>query len=260
MENSTMSEIVIFEQLEADILLLERANKEKKFDVEIPEEYQDCQDWCKKHRKVEIGLEKLRKEAKSDYLRLGREVDAEAKSWTERVAVMAAPHRALLADKEARLQAVIDAKAKEAEAKAEYEEDERLAWLEYRERKAQAIIDAAEKAEKDKAAEIEKINAAVLTEKKQKEAVAEAVAKTKREAAKETERVAAAQFEKERKEHEEKNQLAAEKLQRELDEDHRNQIHGEIYRELRKLLAPLDTQAVLDALNAGQIPHTKIKY
>lgn len=162
------NEITVFKEFEANLATLEESNAGMKF-PDTPDGIAERRAWHRKLRKATNALSKLRKDTGADYLRLKREVDAEAKAIQVRLDVMELPHKTELDRIEAELQAVIDKKAAEAEAKAEYEKDERLAWLDYRERKAQAIIDAAEeteraeKATKDEAERQKQIEADKLT-------------------------------------------------------------------------------------------------
>lgn len=161
-KNMETTGITVFKQFEADIKVLEAANIDKTFDLKTSEGLQDCRAWVKKHRKVEIEIDKLRKKTGADLLAQTKALNAEAKEITGRVSTMIAPHRASLKVKDDAIQKEIDDLAAANALKAEIELDERLAYLEYGERKlkaaqdeqkaiedaAQAVIDKAEAAEK----------------------------------------------------------------------------------------------------------------
>jgi len=174
------TEITVFKQFETDLATLEESNAGMEF-PDTPDGIDERRKWYRKLRKGTNALDKIRKEAGAEYLRLKREVDAEAKTIQVRLDVMELPHKIVLDDIEAALQKEIDDLAEKNRLQAEYEEDERLAWLDYRERKAQAIIDADEQAKRDKKAEIDAINAKVLAGKKQKDAVDAALAQVEQD-------------------------------------------------------------------------------
>ena len=74
----TTTALTVFEQFEADLVCLEEANAGMDFNVESPEGEAECRAWHRKLRKGWNAVEKIRKETKADYIRLGKEVDEEA--------------------------------------------------------------------------------------------------------------------------------------------------------------------------------------
>ena len=123
-------ELTVFEQFEADLVCLEEANANMDFDVETADGEAECRDWHKKLRKGWNAVEKIRKDSKAEYLRLGREVDAEAKKYQSRVDAMAKPHKDKLDAKEARIRAELEAKIAAEELAKEIEQAEREAYIE----------------------------------------------------------------------------------------------------------------------------------
>ena len=189
-------ELTVFKPFEADLATLEESNAGMEFE-DTPDGIADRRVWYKKLRKGNSALNKIRIEAKAEYLRLGREVDAEAKTIQVRLDVMEKPHKTALDAIEAAIQAEIDTKAAEAEAKAAKDEADRIADIEAREKRIEELEakikadDDAAKAEADqierekqieadklaavedakRKAEIDTINAKVLADKAVKDAV-----------------------------------------------------------------------------------------
>jgi len=123
-----MSEITVYGDLEANLLELEKANADKKFDVSTSDGEAECRAWHRRLRKGWNGIETIRKASKADYIRMGKECDAEANEFKDRFDKMAAPHKALL-----------DAKQAEEDAKiAKIVEDKRIADAKIEQDKADA--------------------------------------------------------------------------------------------------------------------------
>lgn len=148
------TELTVFNEFETGLVLLEESNAEKEFPA-TPEGLADRRAWYKKLRKGTNALDKLRKDAGADYLRLGREVNAEAKTIQVRLDVMELPHKIILDTEDAKIRKEIDDLAAKAEAESAAKEAKRIADLEEREAKAQAIIDKAEQVERDAKAALE---------------------------------------------------------------------------------------------------------
>ncbi len=271
------TEIVAFKEFELGLVTLEESNADMEFDMTTPEGIDKCRKWYRTLRKGTNALDKIRKETGADYLRLKREVDAEAKTIQVRLDVMEMPHKIALDDIEAAEQAEIDRIAAEAEAKVAKEEADRIKTLEEREKKAQAIIDAAEakqakadRIERDKRiAEDAAANARREEEDKRiiEEGRQKAQAKLAAETAEREKKEALAKAEKEKKDailevqrkaHEAKGKLAAKQLkektdaqavideadkveaERVADVEHRKEVEGDIHHDMTMVVTPIE--------------------
>ncbi len=255
------TEIVAFKEFELGLVTLEESNAGMEFDMTTPEGIDKCRKWYRTLRKGTNALDKIRKETGADYLRLKREVDAEAKTIQVRLDVMEMPHKIALDDIEVAEQAEIDRIAAEAIAKAEYDEDERLAWLEYRERVITEKEDAQKAVEDEacEAAEQVKRNeeAAVVTRK----AVADAVLDTERKAHEAKGKLAAKQL-KEKTDAQavidEADKVEAERV---ADVAHQTNIHLEITESLSGYTRnAANADMLMAAIVDGRVPHIKIVY
>lgn len=166
----------VFDQELADF---KEMNSKMKFDIETYEGETDCKKYLARVGKLRIGVEKLRKSIKKEYLEKGREVDAEAKAYQEEIAAIDAVHSVpLKALEQKRINEAL-AEQEAEKARIRKEEEERIAELERRE----AVI-----AEKEaKAREIEEAAQAeamrVQREKEIADAKVEAAEEAKRQAA-----------------------------------------------------------------------------
>jgi hypothetical protein len=254
------NEITVFKEFESNLATLEESNAGMEF-PDTPDGIDERRKWYKTLRKGTNALDKIRKEAGAEYLRLGREVNAEAKSIQVRLDAMELPHKTELDRIEAEVQAEIDEKAKIAEAAAALIEDERLAY-----------IDNQEWENNKKAAELADQELA-LKEK------ADAAQKAIDDAAQAVKDEAAAKLLEEQIAHKAKNDLIAEQLvtknaeQAKIDEadakerlrvadvKHRKSIEDAIYKALLPFVdSKTEACCVLEAIKSGLIPHTEIKY
>ena len=277
------TDLVVFEQFEQDIVTFEEVNAELTFEIETEEGEKECKKYLAKLRKVRNRIEKLRKDTKKEFLDKGRAVDAEAKSFMERIDAMHdihdAPIRAL---EQARLDAEIDKREKEqAELKAA--EEKREADLKEREEKAQAIIDQAAKVEAERVAERqaierkEELEAAALlaaenatlkaaqdaieAEAKAKQAVIDAVAETERKAQVEADRLAKEVSDKYAAQQAEQDTIDAGILARQQDEDHRRQYNNLALDAINaKIDDPQTSLRLVKAIVNGEIPNISMNY
>ena len=289
------TEMTVFKEFETGLATLEESNAGMEFD-DTPEGIADRRQWYKKLRKASNALDNIRKDAGAEYLRLGREVNSEAKSIQVRLDVMEKPHKDALDAIEAAEQKVIDDLAAAAEKEKAEAEEKRLADLAEREAKAQAIIDAAEKKEREaksahEAAEREKqIEADKLTavEQAKRNAAEQAardkiaiIAKAKQDsidaANKAEEEKQEAIMQERRIAHEKENNRIAQELaeknkQAEIDAkesarvadvEHREDIEKEFAQSIVDEclhISPDHALLVLDAIKAGKIKHVQIVY
>jgi colicin import membrane protein len=103
------SEIAAFSPFYADLATLEKDNAATVFDYESKAGNKDARSHVHKLRKTKGALEKVRKEAKADYLRLGRAVDSEASEIEARIESMIAVHQVKLDEIEQREAARVSA-------------------------------------------------------------------------------------------------------------------------------------------------------
>lgn len=103
------SEIAAFSPFYADLATLEKDNAATVFDYESKGGNKDARSHVHKLRKTKGALEKVRKEAKADYLRLGRAVDSEAADIESRIEAMIAVHQVKLDEIEQRETARVSA-------------------------------------------------------------------------------------------------------------------------------------------------------
>ena len=279
--------ITVFNEFETGLATLEATNETKVFDMTTSDGVADCRAWHKKLRKATNALDKIRKDAGAEYLRLGREVNAEAKTIQVRLDVMELPHKTALDAIEATLQAKIDAVAAAAEAQAEYDEDERLAHLENREIDATAKETAlkaqadALQVEKDKieAVEVAKQQVAEEASKVLKALIAKDV-KDKQDALDkaEADKQAAIQAVKDKQAQDEADRLAKESAakakqevldgierKRVADVEHRKEVEGDIHHDMTRIVTPIEefddvVPAIITAIKSGLIPHLQIVY
>ena len=277
------TEITAYKELEAGLSTLEESNASMVF-PDSPDGLAERRAWYRKLRKATNALDKLRKTEKAEYLRLGREVDSEAKTIQTRLDVMEKPHKDILDAEDARLQKEIDDLAEKNRLEAEAKEAARLKDLEERETKAQAIIDAAAKVEADRIAEQEaaerakKIEAdklaAVEEAKRQAEQDAKdakekaerekqaAMAEEKRKAEAETARIKKEIADKYKAEQDEKARLEKIEAERIADENYRCSVKQIIFDAIIEKVGTSreDTEAIVDAIAMDEIPHLTIKY
>lgn len=100
--DAVKSEIAAFSPFYADLATLEKDNAATVFDYESKGGNKDARSHVHKLRKTKGALEKVRKEAKADYLRLGRAVDSEASDIEARIEAMIAVHQVKLDEIEQR--------------------------------------------------------------------------------------------------------------------------------------------------------------
>ena len=103
------SEIAAFSPFYADLATLEKDNAATVFDYESKGGNKDARSHVHKLRKTKGALEKVRKEAKADYLHLGRAVDSEAADIENRIEAMIAVHQVKLDEIEQRETARVSA-------------------------------------------------------------------------------------------------------------------------------------------------------
>ena len=277
------TEITVFNEFETGLATLEATNETKVFDMTTSDGVADCRAWHKKLRKATNALDKIRKDAGAEYLRLGREVNAEAKTIQVRLDVMELPHKTALDAIEATLQAKIDAVAAAAEAQAEYDEDERLAHLENREidataketaLKAQADalqvekdkIEAVEVAKQQVAEEASKVLKALIAKDAKDKQDALDKAEADKQTAIDAEKAKAAQIETERLAKEvadqaEIDQKAKIERVRVADETHRHAVELKVWNCLLSLAGNDKAAAdIFEAIKTNEIPHVTIIY
>lgn len=103
------SEIAAFSPFYADLAQLEKDNTATVFLYDTKSGNKDARSHVHKLRKTKGALEKVRKEAKADYLRLGRAVDSEAADIESRIEAMIAVHQVKLDEIEQRETARVSA-------------------------------------------------------------------------------------------------------------------------------------------------------
>ncbi len=125
--------IQVFDKFEAEIVEFEEMNSKMEFDLKTEKGITDCTAYLLLLRKVEIRIDKTRKEKGASLRKAVTDLNENAKVWHNRVHTMYEVHDEPLAEiKQAKLDAEIDKYEKEkAELKAI--EDARLADLEARE-------------------------------------------------------------------------------------------------------------------------------
>ncbi len=96
------SEIAAYQPFYADLSRLEEDNKKQVFNYESVKGNKEARSHVYKLRQTKGALESVRKEAKADYLRLGRAVDAEAEQIKIRIEAMIAVHQVKLDEIERR--------------------------------------------------------------------------------------------------------------------------------------------------------------
>jgi hypothetical protein len=257
------TELIVFKEFEANLAGLEESNASMEFE-NTPDGIAERRAWYKTLRKGTNALDKLRKETGADYLRLKREVDAEAKGIQVRLDAMEIPHKIVLDEIKAAEDKEIADLAEKNRLAAEIEVDERMAYLENGERKLKAAEDkiaeeaAALKATADR---IEReTKAAAITASAVKEAVKESVQVTITSETAKTHEANGIRIAKELEEKNKQDELDEKERLRVADVEHQNKIQGEIYRKLRLYVDPNTTQSILDAIVAGEIPHIEIIY
>lgn len=86
-------EVAAYQPFYADLVKLEEDNKKVVFNYESPKGNKEARSHVYKLRQTKGALEKTRKEAKADYIRLGKLVDSEASAIEERIEAMIAIHQ-----------------------------------------------------------------------------------------------------------------------------------------------------------------------
>ena len=283
----TETRVTVFDKFEAQLVTIEEANATKEFDVSTPEGEQDCRDWHKKLRKGWNAVEKVRKDTKADYIRLGKEVDGEAAPIQNRFDVMDAPHKAKLDEINDKKRAAAEAKIEAERVAAEKVEKERIADLERREAEMKVKEDAAkaeqeakDQADREKQIAIDAAEAATKQaeqDKKEAKEAAEAILKEAQEKA-EREKTEAIEAEKEKARQAERDREVAEanarlkKQQEEAAEKRRaenakNKKHVEscVYNDIFTAIDGIEglteiADAILKAIKAGEIDYVSINY
>lgn len=96
------TEISAYQPFYAELAELEKSNAALVFNYETPKGNKEARSYVHKLRQTKGALEKARTGAKAEYLRLGRAVDAEAKTINERIEAMIQVHQLKLDDIENR--------------------------------------------------------------------------------------------------------------------------------------------------------------
>jgi hypothetical protein len=113
-------ELSVFNKFEAELVEFEKVNELVTFDLDTFEGEEDCKKHVKNIGKLRIGVEKLRKSTKKEFVDGGNAVDKEAKVWQARIAAIDSVHSVpLKALENKRIKEVLDkVEAEKAEAKA----------------------------------------------------------------------------------------------------------------------------------------------
>jgi hypothetical protein len=277
------TEIKPFDQYEAEIVAFEKDNAEKGFDLTDPEGRKACEAHMLLIRKVEIRIEKTRKEKGKDLLKATKDLNASAKVFHERVhkmyEVWEKPIQVL---KQIELDAMMD--ARDAEIAAEKAiQDEKDAELEKlrgivakqeadakeKEDAAQATRDAAERKDELEAAALlaaenaklqakqDAIDAAAKAKRDQADAVKEVERKAKADAAILAKEIA----DKYEAEQAEQRKIDAGILARQKDVKHRQQFNRAAANSLDPTTGDSDISvAIIIAIVSGMVPNVTMNY
>lgn len=244
------NEIVVFDEVMGRLAEFKAQNKNIVYDCRDPKGNKDCRSHIASLRKFKTHISDIHKEAKAGALAYGRRLDELKNKYTGEVVEMIDVQKAPLDEIEAEIQARIDEDVRiHAEAEAAKQADI--------EAKAKAYEKMLAK-EATETAEAERIvREKIIAKEAAAKATAEAEAKAKLEAAaKEQTRI--------RAETEAKNEAAileAKELARAADEEHQEEIQGDIEKYLVNTGMGMENAIdLLSALIEDKVPHVMIVY
>jgi hypothetical protein len=273
----------VFNKFEADLVEFEKVNEMITFDLDTFEGEEGCKKHIKNIGDVRIGVEKLRKSTKKEFLDGGNAVDKEAKMWQARIAKIDAVHSVPLKALETKRINEVLAEQEAIKAKAREEDRKRIADLEEREAKmaakeaAQKIKDDSLQAERDAAERKEELEAAALlaaeaatlqaaqdaidAAAKAKQDLADAIAESERKAKVAADGKAKEIADKYEAEQAEKERQAEVVSTRQADVKHRQQFNRAAANALDGITGDSDISvAVIIAIVSGTIPNVTLNY
>jgi hypothetical protein len=270
----------VFDQELADF---KEMNSKMKFDIETYEGETDCKKYLARVGKMRIGVEKLRKSTKKEFLDKGNAVDDEAKVYQAEIAAIDAVHSVPLKALENKRinealaeQEAIKAKEREAEKARLADLEEREANMAAKEAEQQAKDDAAQ-AERDATERKEELEAAALlaaetatlqaaqdaidAEVKAKQDVLDAIAETERKAEAEADRLAKEVADKYEAQQAEQDEIDAAILARQQDEEHRKEFNNLALDAIIAVTGdPATSLRLVKAIVKGEIPNVTMNY
>lgn len=265
-------ELTVFDPLDAQIAEAKEKNANLVFDYEDKKGNKEARSWVAHLRKFKAPVSEMHKTGKAEALKYCKAWD-DAKNKRiaaieEMIEVHYAPIRAIEEREEAKR------KAEEERIQREKEESEAKRQAEIEAREA-AIREKEEQLRKERAEIERKEREARIAEEARQKAAAEAkqalidaenrrladIEREKEKARLELEaKERAIREQKEREETERKQQEAEEKARIE-DQEHRKQVHKEIYEAIIQLgILPQDAKCVGAGIAAGKVPHVRIEY
>ncbi len=261
------NDLVKFDAVSAAIDTIGKKIAGRAFDYATPEGAKGARAAIRELRAVKTDVGLIHKEIKAEALQYGRMCDAKKNELNGRLDVFIEVHAGPLREIAEKAAALAAEKAE----RARVAEEDRLEKLRIREEQVEADAKALRDAAAAVAAEEQKVAAEAEAQRRAKEAREQAEERAERDriaAAEKAERVkrAAVDAERERQRREKEAddaldaKLAEIEEARVQDEEHRKSIEDEVNEFFTELVGAAYGGEIVDALKAGNVPHTTINY